>query len=94
MIIPKPAFRPLNTIVLITLEAPAETVKGSEAGLSIPQVAQEKPQEGTVVRIGPEVEQLSIGDRVSFNKFSGQPIEIDGQKYQYLKEAEIVGVFE
>ena len=79
--------------------APAETMTAS--GLYIPETAQEKPQKGTVIAVGPgkfadltgNLIPLSvkIGDQVLYGKYSGQEITIDGKEYLIMRESDIIG---
>lgn len=83
-----PKFIPLFDIVLVTLEV----AEDKEGDLYVPDVAKEKPYHGTILATGPDVKQVKAGDRVLFTKYSGKPVEIDGEKFQYMREPEIVGV--
>jgi chaperonin GroES len=77
--------------------APAETKTAS--GIYIPETAQEKPQIGTVVAVGPgKYAELTgtlipmtvkIGDKVSFGKYAGQENPIDGVNYVIMRESDI-----
>jgi chaperonin GroES len=79
--------------------APAETMTAS--GLYIPETAQEKPQKGTVVAVGPGKYadltgnliplNVKIGDQVLYGKYSGQEITIDGKEYLIMRESDIIG---
>jgi chaperonin GroES len=79
--------------------APAETMTAS--GLYIPETAQEKPQKGTVVAVGPGKYadltgnliplSVKIGDQVLYGKYSGQEITIDGKEFLIMRESDIIG---
>ena len=89
-------IKPLGDRVVVEA-APAETKTAS--GIYIPETAQEKPQHGTIVAVGPGkyAEQtgnlipLSVkeGDKVLYGKFSGQEINIDGKDYLIMRESDI-----
>jgi len=89
-------IKPLGDRVVVEA-APAETKTAS--GIYIPETAQEKPQHGTVVAIGPGkyAEQtgnlipLSVkeGDKVLYGKFAGQEITIDGKDFLIMRESDI-----
>jgi chaperonin GroES len=91
-------FRPLHDrVVLKRIEAEAKT----SGGIIIPDTAQEKPQQGEVVAVGPggrdEVGKLipidlKAGDRVLFGKWSGTEVKIDGVEYLIMKESDVMGV--
>jgi len=72
-------------------------------GIIIPDTAQEKPQEGEVVAVGPGAmndkgERVALdvkaGDRVLFGKWSGTEVKVDGQDLLIMKESDIMGVIE
>ncbi len=89
-------IKPLGDRIVVEA-APAETKTAS--GLYIPETAQEKPQHGTIVAVGPGkyAEQtgnlipLSVkeGDKVLYGKFAGQEISIDGKSYLIMRESDI-----
>jgi chaperonin GroES len=91
-------FRPLHDRVAIErIEAEAKTA----GGIIIPDTAQEKPQEGRVVGVGPGGRDESgrlipidvkVGDRILFGKWSGTEVKIDGVEYLIMKESDIMGV--
>jgi chaperonin GroES len=91
-------FRPLHDrVVLKRIEAEAK----SSGGIIIPDTAQEKPQQGEVVAVGPGGRDeagklipidLKAGDRVLFGKWSGTEVKIDGVEYLIMKESDVMGV--
>jgi chaperonin GroES len=91
-------FRPLHDrVVLKRIEAEAK----SSGGIIIPDTAQEKPQQGEVVAVGPGGRDeagklipidLKAGDRVLFGKWSGTEVKIDGVEYLIVKESDVMGV--
>ena len=90
-------IKPLGDRVLIQADV-AEEVTSS--GLYIPDTAKEKPQQGTVVAVGPgKVENgtkvdmsVSKGDKVLYGKYAGTEVTIDGEEYLIMRESEIVGI--
>ena len=94
----KSKIKPLGDRVLVqALEA--EETKG---GIIIPDTAtKEKPQQGTVVAVGPGrvsdegnriAPEVKSGDRVLFGKYSGTEIEVDGKDLLILRETDILAV--
>lgn len=80
---------------------PVEQPKMSKGGLHIPDVAQEKQQEGEVVSVGEGrmtdegrlvALRVKAGDRVLFGRFSGTELELDGGKVLILREADVLAV--
>jgi chaperonin GroES len=93
-------FRPLHDRVVVRRITPDEKTKG---GIIIPDTAQEKPQEGAVIAVGPggrdEAGKLipidvKAGDRVLFGKWSGTEIKLDGEELLIMKESDILGVLD
>jgi chaperonin GroES len=91
-------FRPLHDRVVIErVDAEAKTA----GGIIIPDTAQEKPQEGRVIAVGPGGRdengklipiELKVGDRILFGKWSGTEVNIDGIDYLIMKESDVMGV--
>lgn len=93
-------FRPLHDRVVVKRIDSEEKTKG---GIIIPGTAQEKPQEGEVISVGPGARgedgklvplDVKKGDRVLFGKWSGTEVKIDGTEYLIMKESDIMGVIE
>lgn len=91
-------FRPLHDRVLVRrVEEDSKTA----GGIIIPDTAQEKPQEGEVVAVGPgarddsgKVAALDVkkGDRILFGKWSGNEVTVDGEELLIMKESDILGI--
>lgn len=85
-------FKPLADRVLVE-PAPAEVKTAS--GLYVPETAQEKPQRGTIVAVGPgkkdEPLHVKVGDTVLYGKYSGTEISIEGKDYLMMKESDLFG---
>jgi chaperonin GroES len=94
------AFRPLHDRVVVRRVGSDEKTAG---GIIIPDTAQEKPQEGEVIAVGPGGRtedgkalpmDVKAGDRVLFGKWSGTEVTIDGEELLIMKESDIMGVVE
>ena len=94
----KSKFRPLHDRVVVKRVTAEIKTKG---GIIIPDSAQEKPQEGEIVAVGPggrdESGKLTpidvkVGDRILFGKWSGTEVKIDGDELLIMKESDIMGV--
>jgi chaperonin GroES len=73
----------------------------STGGILLPDSAQEKPQIGKIVAIGPgkllddgKRAQMSVKkkDEVLYAKYSGSDVEVDGEKYVILRESDVLGI--
>ena len=86
-------IRPLADRVIVE-PAAAETKTAS--GIIIPDTAQEKPQRGTVVAVGPgkkdEPMTVSVGDVVLYGKYSGTEFKYEGGDYLIMREADIMAI--
>lgn len=89
-------IRPLDDRVVVEPMAAEEVTAG---GIVLPGSAQEKPQRGTVIAVGPgkllesgERGQLSIavGDEVIYGKYGGTEIEVNGTEVKILRESDIL----
>lgn len=89
-------IRPLDDRVVVE---PMEAEETTAGGILLPGNAQEKPQRGTVVAVGPgklldsgERGELSVtvGDEVIFGKYGGTEIEVDGHEVKILRESDIL----
>jgi chaperonin GroES len=94
------SFRPLHDRVLVKRVKEEEKTRG---GIIIPDTAQEKPQEGEVVAVGPGARDedgerialdVKVGDRILFGKWSGTEVKIDGEELLIMKESDIMGIIE
>jgi chaperonin GroES len=93
-------FRPLHDRVVVKrIEADAKTA----GGIIIPDTAQEKPQQGEVIAVGPggrddhgKLIPIDVKPRdiILFGKWSGTEVKIDGVEYLIMKESDIMGVLE
>ena len=92
----KISIRPLDDRVVVEPLAAEETTAG---GIVLPDSAQEKPQRGKIVAVGPgkllesgERGELSVtvGDEVIFGKYGGTEIEIEGSDVKILRESDIL----
>ena len=86
-------IRPLADRVIIE-PAAAETKTAS--GIIIPDTAQEKPQKGIVVAVGPgkkdEPMSVSVGDVVLYGKYSGTEFKYESGDYLIMHEADIMAI--
>ena len=80
---------------------PAEAEEVSAGGIILPDTAQEKPQQGKIVAVGPGkvsdsgtlVEPtLKTGDSVLYGKYSGTEVTIDGTEYSIMRESDILAI--
>ena len=85
----------------VVVEAAAAETK-TASGIYIPETAQEKPQKGTIVSVGPGryadasgaliPMTVKVGDEVLYGKYAGTEITIDGKEYLIMRESDIYAV--
>jgi chaperonin GroES len=94
----KLSIKPLSDRVVVE-PAPADEV--SKGGIILPDTAQEKPQFGNVVAIGPGKASdtgntiamtVKKGDRILYGKYSGTEIMVDGTEYLIMRESDILAI--
>jgi chaperonin GroES len=86
-------------VIVSPIEEDEVTFAGGQ--LVLPDSAKEKPQQGKVLAIGPEVNDeenkanLTVGDIVIYAKYSGTTFKTrDGQELLILRVDDILGVVE
>ena len=91
-------LKPLADRVVVE-PAPAEEM--STGGIILPDTAQEKPQQGTVVAVGPgkisdagsEIAMnLKKGDKILYGKYSGTEFAFEGTEYLIMRESDILAI--
>ena len=92
-------IKPLeDRIVVKAVEAQQTTA----SGLVIPDTAQEKPQEGEVIAVGPGrfnedgdervPMDISVGDRVIYSKYGGTEVKHGGEEYLILSARDVLAI--
>ena len=85
-------LRPIGERVVVK---PKEAEEKTKSGIYIPESAQEKNNEGTIVALGTAKDfPVKVGDHVLFEKFTGTELEVDGEKYIIFQMKDIIGVLE
>ncbi len=87
-----------DRVVLRQLEAEEKT----KSGILLTGSAKEKPQDAEVVAVGPggvvdgkEVKmEVSVGQKVIYQKYAGTEVKIDGDEYVIVKQSDILAIVE
>jgi chaperonin GroES len=86
-----------DNIVVKRVEAEEVT----SGGIVLPDAAREKPQQGRVLSVGdgpllPSGEhagsEVQEGDRVVFGNYSGQEVDVDGEKLLILRVRDVLAI--
>ena len=90
-------IKPLEDRIVVTV---LESEQTTASGIVIPDTAKEKPQEGTVLAVGPgrfeNGERLPLdikeGDTVIFSKYGGTEIKFGADEYLILSARDVLAV--
>ena len=85
-----------DRVVIKQLEAEEMT----KSGIVLPGTAKEKPQEATVVAVGPggvvdgkEIKmEVKEGDRVIYSKYAGTEVKHSEEEYIIVKQSDILAI--
>ena len=91
------SLQPLGDRIVVR---PGDAEETTVSGLVIPDTAKEKPQQGTVLAVGPgrRSEQtgeiiplgISVGDVVVYSKYGGTEIAVDGEDVLILTSRDVL----
>ena len=87
-------IKPLDDRILLEPEEAEET---TASGIIIPDTAKEKPRIGRVIAVGTDEdlrEKVKEGNKVLFNKYGGDEVEMNGKEYKLLQRSDILAVVE
>jgi chaperonin GroES len=89
---------PLGDRVVIE---PTPREEMTKSGILLPDTAKEKPQEGTIVAVGPgrvledgkrEQMDVKVGDKVLYAKYAGTEFKVDGDELLIVSQKDILAV--
>jgi chaperonin GroES len=90
-------IKPLEDRIVVTV---LESEQTTASGIVIPDTAKEKPQEGTVLAVGPgrfeNGQRLPLdiqeGDTVIFSKYGGTEVKFGADEYLILSARDVLAV--
>ena len=91
-------LKPLEDRVVVE---PKEAQDKTASGIILPDTAQEKPQEATIVAMGPGKASdsgiivkmtVKVGDNILYGKYSGTEVTVDGKDYLIMRESDILAI--
>ncbi|MBN1302830.1 MAG: co-chaperone GroES [Anaerolineales bacterium] len=94
------SLKPLGDRLVVEPQEQEEVTAG---GIVLPETAKEKPQQGTVLAIGPGTRDdsgnriamdVKVGDKVLYAKYGGTEFKQDGKKLLILRESDILAIIE
>lgn len=92
-------IKPLGDRVVIKV---SEGDVKTASGIVLPDTAQEKPQEGTVLAVsdgkyvdGKKVAlDVQVGDKVIFSKYAGTTIKSQGEEFLIVRDSDILAIID
>jgi chaperonin GroES len=92
-------LKPLDDRIVVQANEGDQT---TASGLVIPDTAKEKPQEGTVIAVGPGrfneggtervPMDVAAGDTVIYSKYGGTEVKVEGEDYLILSARDVLAV--
>ncbi len=91
-------LKPLADRVIVK---PSEAEEKTKGGIILPDIAKEKPIEGTIVAVGPGKvsddgklvkPEVKVGDKVLYGKYSGTEVTVEGEEYLIMRESDIFAI--
>jgi chaperonin GroES len=89
-------FEPLGDRVVVK---PTERDETTKSGLVLPDTARERPQEGSIVAVGPgDIQEdgkrkpmdVNVGDVVVYSKFAGTEMKEEEDDFLILRQSDIL----
>ena len=90
-------LKPLGDRLIVE---PLEEEQTTIGGIVLPDTAQEKPQRGTVLAVGPGARNtdtgdhiamdVEVGDVVVYSKYGGTEIKVGADEYLILRESDVL----
>jgi chaperonin GroES len=86
---------------LVVRPTPREEM--TKSGIVLPDTAKERPQEGTILSIGPgrtlddgsrEAMDVEVGQKILFQKYAGTEFKLDDEELLILSQKDVLAVIE
>jgi chaperonin GroES len=93
------SIKPLEDRIVVKAN---EAEQKTASGLVIPDTAKEKPQEGTVLSVGPGRFEngnripldIKVGDVVLYSKYGGTEVKYNNEEYLVLSSRDVLAIIE
>lgn len=91
-------LKPLGDRVVVK---PSSAEEKTQGGIILPDTAQDKPQEGEIVAVGPGrlldngervAPEVKVGDRVIYSRYGGTEVKVEGTEYLIIRESDLLAV--
>jgi chaperonin GroES len=93
-------LKPLGDRLVIR---PTPREEMTKSGIVLPDTAKERPQEGTILSVGPgrtlddgsrEAMDVSAGQKVLFQKYAGTEFKLDDEELLILSQKDVLAIIE
>ena len=93
-------LRPLGDRVVVK---PTPREEMTKSGIVLPDTAKEKPQEGSILAVGPgrilddgtrEAMDVKVGNKVLYAKYAGTEFKVDGDELLIVSQKDILAIVE
>ena len=93
-------LKPLGDRIVVK---PTPREEMTKSGIVLPDTAKERPQEGTILSVGPgrtlddgkrEPMEVSAGQKVLFQKYAGTEFKLDEEELLILSQKDVLAVIE
>jgi chaperonin GroES len=94
------SLKPLGDRIVVR---PTPREEMTKSGIVLPDTAKERPQEGTILSIGPgrtlddgsrEAMDVEVGQKILFQKYAGTEFKLDDEELLILSQKDILAVIE
>ena len=93
---------PIQPLTGYLLVEPDKAETKTASGLYLPETSQERPAQGKVLAIGPDMvidgrvftSPVKVGDKVVYKKWGGDEIKIHGVEYKLVKFEDLMAIVE
>src|SRR2546426_10642204 len=94
------SLKPLGDRLVIR---PTPREEMTKSGIVLPDTAKERPQEGTILAVGPgrtlddgskEPIEVSVGQKVLFQKYAGKEVKLDEEELLMLSQKDVLAIVE
>ena len=94
------ALKPLGDRLIVK---PTQAEEKTAGGILLPDTAQEKPQQGEVIAVGPgklldngkvAPMEIKVGDKIYYAKYGGTEIKVAGEDLVILRQDDVLAVLD
>ena len=94
------SLKPLGDRIVVR---PTPREEMTKSGIVLPDTAKERPQEGTIVSIGPgrtlddgsrEAMDVEVGQKILFQKYAGTEFKLEEEELLILSQKDVLAVIE